>query len=86
MKIEGCIWYRDIIDKLLWKHNVSQSEVVEIIKNKTKFTFVEKVKVKGENLYSARGHTNECRYLIILFIYKTTKEALNVTARDIDSK
>ncbi|MBC8180663.1 BrnT family toxin [candidate division KSB1 bacterium] len=86
MKIEGCIWYRDIIDKLLWKHNVTHTEVEEVLDNKPKFTLIEKGKVKDENLYSARGQTDDGRYLTVLFIYKTTKEALIVTARDMDSK
>ncbi len=42
--------------------------------------------VKNENLYSARGQTNAGRYLTVIFIYKLSKEALIVTARNMDSK
>jgi uncharacterized DUF497 family protein len=77
MKIESFIWYRDIVDKLIWKHNVSHEEVEEVFRNKPKFKMLEKGKIKNENLYSARGKTNAGRYL---------KEALIVTARDMDSK
>lgn len=86
MKIEGFIWYRDIVDKLLWKHNVTHEEVEEIFVNRPEYKFLEKGKIKKENLYSARGQTNAGRYLAVLFIYKQTKEALIVTARDMDSK
>ncbi|HLC15963.1 MAG TPA: BrnT family toxin [Thermodesulfovibrionia bacterium] len=86
MRIEGFIWYRDIVDKLLWKHDVSREEVEEVFHNKPKFKLLEKGKIKSENLYSARGQTNAGRYLSVLFIYKQTKEALIVTARDMDSK
>ena len=86
MKIEGCIWYRKIIDKLLWKHHVTREEVEEVLANKPKFTLIEKGKVKNEHLYSARGQTSAGRYLSVLFIYKRTKEALIITARDMDAK
>lgn len=84
MKIEGFIWYRDIIDKLLQKHQVTEDEVEEVFVNKPKFTFIEQGRVKQENMYSARGQTNAGRYLSVLFIYKKTKEALIITARDMD--
>ena len=86
MRIESFIWYRGITDKLLWKHNVAKEEVEQVFQNRPKFKFIEKGKVKKENLYSARGQTNAGRYLTVLFIYKQTKEALIVTARDMDSK
>ena len=86
MRIESFIWYRDIVDKLIWKHNISHEEVEEVFQNKPKFKLIEKGKVRNENLYSARGRTVAGRYLTVLFIYKLTKEALIVTARDMDSK
>jgi len=55
VRIEGFIWFRDIIDKLLWKHNVSREEVEEVFKNRPKYKLIEKGKIKKENLYSARG-------------------------------
>ncbi|RLC10569.1 MAG: BrnT family toxin [Deltaproteobacteria bacterium] len=86
MRIESFIWYRDIVDKLIWKHNISHEEVEEVFQNKPKFKLIEKGKVRNENLYSARGRTDAGRYVTVLFIYKLTKEALIVTARDMDSK
>jgi len=85
MKIEGFIWYRDVIDKLLQKHQVTDEEVEEVFTNRPKFTFIEKGRVKKENLYSAKGQSNAGRYLSVLFIYKKTREALIITARDMDS-
>lgn len=86
MKIAGFIWYRTIIDKLLWKHHVTREEVEEVFTNHPRFTRLEKGHVTDEHLYSARGQTHSGRYLSVLFIYKKTKEALIVTARDMDAK
>jgi len=86
MKIEGFIWYRRIVYKLLWKHNVTHEEVEELFDNTPKFKLIEKGKVKNENLYSTRGQTNAGQYLAALFIYKKTRETLIVMARDMDSK
>lgn len=37
-------------------------------------------------MYAALGRTKAGRYLMVYFIYKTTKEALIVTARDMTRK
>ena len=37
---------------------------------------------KGEDMYLALGQTDAGRYLSTLFIYKKTKEALILSARD----
>ena len=68
------------------KHQVNHQEVEEVFSNKPKFKLIEKGHVKKENLYSARGQTDNGRYLSIIFIYKKTKEVLIVTARDMDKK
>ena len=34
LKIDGLIWFDDIVEKLIRKHNVQQSEVREILYNK----------------------------------------------------
>lgn len=86
MNIEGFIWYHKIIDKILQKHHVRREEVEEVFARQPKFTFLEKGKVKDEHLYAARGRTAAGRYLTILFLYKKTKEALIITARDMDAK
>jgi uncharacterized DUF497 family protein len=86
MKIEGLIWLRDIVDKLAWKHQVDPEEVEEALNNQPKIRFVEKGERKGEDVYMALGQTEAGRYLAILFIYKKTKEALIVSARDMADK
>ena len=50
--------------------------------NKPKFRFVEKGEREGEDVYLALGQTDAGRYLAVLFIYKKTKEALVLSARN----
>ena len=42
MRIEGIIWFDEIIEKLEWKHSVQPREVTEVFVNKPEFRFVEK--------------------------------------------
>ena len=82
MKIEGIIWIRNIVDKLISKHNVVTREVEEVLNGNPKIRFVEKGHARGEDVYLALGQTKAGRYLAVLFIYKRTKEALILSARD----
>ncbi|MBT9160852.1 MAG: BrnT family toxin [Dehalococcoidia bacterium] len=86
MKIEGVIWLRDVVDKLAFKHHVETDEVEEMLNGKPKFHFVEKGERQGEDIYLALGQTDAGRYLSVLFIYKKTKEALVLSARDMARK
>jgi len=86
MKIDGVIWLRDIVDKLAWKHQVDQDEVEEALDNLPKIHFAKKGERKGEDVYMALGQTYAGRYLAVLFIYKKTKEALILSARDMSNK
>ncbi len=86
MKIEGIIWLRDVVDKLASKHHVETDEVEEVLYGKPKFRFVEKGEQEGENVYLALGQTDVGRYLPVLFIYKKTKEALILSARNMARK
>jgi len=86
MKIEGIIWLRDVVDKLVLKHHVETEEVEQMLNIKSKFRFIKKGKRKGEDVYMALGQTNAGRYLAVLFIYKKTKEALILSARDMAKK
>ena len=58
LNISEIIWLEDIVDKLKWKHNVDEYEVIEIFNNKPLFRFVEKGHRKDENVYAALGQTN----------------------------
>jgi len=82
LKIKGLIWLDDIIEKLIRKHNVQQSEVREVLSNKPSFRFVEKGHRSNENVYAAMGQNNGGRYLIAFFVYKTDQRALILSARD----
>ncbi len=86
MKIDGVIWLRNIVDKLAWKHQVDQDEVEEVLDNQPKIRFAKKGERKGEDVYMALGQTDAGRYLTVLFIYKKTKEALILSARDMSNK
>ncbi|MBI4531132.1 MAG: BrnT family toxin [Candidatus Latescibacteria bacterium] len=86
MNITGVIWQRDIVYKLLWKHGITTDEVEEVFANEPRYKLQEKGTVKGENLYTAYGHTDAGRYLTVFFIYKRNHEGLIITARDMDRK
>ena len=86
MKIEQLIWIRDIVYKLESKHNVKIDEVEQALKNKPEIRFVQKGERKGEDVYMALGQTDGGRYLAVLFIYKKTKAALILSARDMAHK
>jgi uncharacterized DUF497 family protein len=86
MKIEGTIWLRDVVDKLVLKHHVETDEVEQMFESKPRFRLVEKGKREGEDVFMALGQTNAGRYLAVLFIYKKTKEALILSARDMAKK
>jgi len=80
------MWLRDIVDKLAFKHHVGTDEVEEVLNGKPKFRFVEKGERKGEDVYMALGQTDAGRHLSVLFIYKKTREALILSARDMARK
>lgn len=82
MKLKGYIWLEDIVQKLLWKHSVTQAEVAEIFENSPRFFFVEKGLRKDENVYVAFGQTDEGRYLVVFFVFKKNQQALILSARD----
>jgi uncharacterized DUF497 family protein len=82
LKISGIIWLEDIIEKLVWKHNVKQHEVIEVLRNNPQFRLVEKGHRKGEHVYSASGRTDAGRYVTVFFVYKSNRHALIVSARD----
>jgi len=69
-------------NRLATKHHVEADEVEEVLNGRPKFRFVEKGERKGEDVYMALGRSQAGRYLAVLFIYKETKEALVLSARD----
>jgi len=86
MRIDNIIWLPHIVDKLSWKHSVTPEEVEEILFDNPLYRKVQKGHIPGENLYAALGRTESGRFLIVFFVYKTTHEALLISARDMTKK
>ncbi len=86
MEIRRIIWLEDIIDKLLWKHNVEEHEIIEVLENRPIFQLKEAGYIPGENVYAAFGKTTKHRYLSVFFVYTQDKRAIIVSARDMTQK
>lgn len=86
MRIKDLLLKSYVIDKLAWKHNISELELRQVFNNEPKIKRIEKGKIRGEDLYAALGRTDGGRYLVVFFIMKMSKEALIVTARDMTGK
>ena len=86
MRISKVIWLPDIVDKLAWKHQLATSEVEEMLANSPRFKFAERGRHHGEDVYVALGQTEEGRYIAVWFVYKTNRDALILSGRDMDDK
>ena len=86
MYIIDIIWLPHIIDKLAWKHSVTPEEVDQVLFSKPSYRKVQKGHVPGEDLYAALGRTDGGRYLVVFFIYKSSREALVLSARNMGKK
>lgn len=75
-----------ILEKIAWKHNVSESEVMDIFEGKPFYKFREKGNVKGEDVYVVYGRTEAGKYLLVFFIWKLNKDALVISAREMTTK
>ena len=84
MYVADIIWLPYIVDKLEWKHQVTPAEVEQVVFGRPLFRKVQKGHVPGENMYAALGQTEAGRYLVVFFVYKQTREALILSARDMD--
>ena len=86
LEISRVIWLKDIVEKLIWKHNVEEQEVIEILENKPIFQRKEAGYKPGEDVYVAFGRTNMGRFLSVFFVYTQDKRAIIVSARDMSQK
>ncbi len=86
MRIDGIIWLRDVVDKLIVKHRVETYEVEQVFNGKPMIRFVEKGDREGEDVYLALGQTDAGRRLSVLFIRKSANEAMILSARDMAEK
>lgn len=75
-----------IIQKLQWKHHVSEDEVKQVLQSKCKLFFIEKGNIENENVYLSLGQTGSGRCLSIFFIFKLDKTAIVISARDMAKK
>jgi hypothetical protein len=86
MRIDGIVWLREVVDKLIVKHRVETYEVEQVLNGKPRVRFVEQGDREGEDVYLALGQTDAGRRLSILFIRKQTNEAMILSARDMAEK
>ena len=86
MYVADIIWLPDILDKLDWKHGVSPAEVENILYGRPLHRKVQRGRVPGEDVYAALGRTDAGRYLVVFFVYKHSREALIISARDMDGQ
>ena len=86
MKIIGFIWLENVVEKLEVKHSVFPEEVEAVFDNRPSVVKMSRGNFRGEDVYRALGQTEAGRYLAVFFIYKLTREALILSARDMDQK
>ena len=86
MQIKDIIFLPDIVDKLEWKHNVNPDEVMDILFGQPLYRKVQKGHIPGEDVYAGLGQTRAGRYVVVFFVYKKTREALVLSAREMDRK
>ena len=86
LRIVEIIWLPAVVDKLSWKHGVEPREVEEVMFTRPRYRRVQKGHVPGEHLYAAYGQTQAGRYIIVFFIYKVTRQASILSARDMDER
>jgi uncharacterized DUF497 family protein len=85
MRIVDVIWRPEVIDKLIWKHGVDAEEVDQVLFGRPLFRKLQKGFISDEHVYAALGQTESGRHLTVIFIYKVSREALILTARDMDN-
>jgi uncharacterized DUF497 family protein len=61
-------------------------EVDQILFGNPLYRKVQRGHIPGEDLYAALGQTEAGRYLIVFFIFKSTREALILSARDMNGR
>ena len=86
MEITDLIWLDEVVDKIEFKHHVTQTEVEEVLSGRSKIKKMHKGRFRGEHVYRALGRTTAGRYLTVFFIHKRTGEALILSTRDMDKK
>ena len=86
LEITRIVWLEDIVEKLRWKHNIEESEVIEVLERQPRFVRKEAGFVPGEDVYAAFGRTNQGRPLSVFFVYTRDKRAIIVSAREMTER
>ncbi len=86
IRIHEIIWVEPFLDKIQTKHGLTAGEVEYVLEHQPHFRFVERGRVRGEDLYPAWGRTAAGRYVIVYFIHKRTSRALPISARQMTNK
>lgn len=86
MRVDDILWLPRFVDKIETKHAILPEEVEEVFCNRPRYQRARRGRVKGEDLYYAHGQTNAGRYLLVVFIYKTDRVALVISARDMEPR
>ncbi len=86
MQIVGFIWLEEIVEKLDAKHQVTTDETEQVFNNQPQVKRMNKGHFRGEDVYRALGQTDAGRYIVVFFIYKRSREALILSAWDMDDK
>ncbi len=73
-------------DKLERKHGVRAHEVRQVMHSQPRIRFLEKGQRPDEDVYVAYGRAESGRYLVVFFIYKLSRVALVMSAREMEAK
>jgi uncharacterized DUF497 family protein len=86
MRIEIVVWLLQFEEKIQAKHGLTQAEIEEVLLQQPLIRFLERGHVPGEDLFAAYGQTISGRYIAVFFVFKPTRTALVISARDMDAK
>ena len=85
MRITGIVWLRSVVDKLLWKHNVTTDEAEQVFSGSPRFASLRPatLTVKTRMRRSARPKPATT---VVFFVHKTTGDAMVISAREMTKK
>jgi uncharacterized protein len=86
MQVTEVIWLPEIEDKLWQKHRITVIEAEEALFGEPHVRFVEQGHQQNEDLYAAYGQTEAGRSVIVFYVLKRGRQALVISARDMDDK
>ena len=86
MRINRIVWIDKFVAKIESKHHVTTFEVEEVLRGKKTVRRITKGDAEGEDVNLALGQTDAGRYLAVFFILKRNRDALPISARDMDDK